>query len=65
MGTDGDPFKVSLKLWLSGKLRGTAEPVETLVEVTFRLTDAGSVKVAEAAVNSVDLERIRAARLRA
>ena len=28
--TDGDPFKVSVRLWLSGNLRGTAEALNTV-----------------------------------
>jgi hypothetical protein len=62
--TDGDPFKMKLKLWLSGKLRGTADPVNTVVPITLRLTAGGHVEIAEAAVDSVVLDQIRQARLR-
>jgi hypothetical protein len=62
--TDGDPFKIEAKLWLSGTLRGTVDAVNTVVPITFRLTDAGHVEVAEAAVDPAVLEQIRRARLR-
>jgi len=62
--TGGDPFKVTTKLWLSGKLRGTAEPINALVSVTLRLTPAGLIEAAEADITSADLEKIREARLR-
>lgn len=61
--TDGDPYKVTTKLWLSGTLRGTGEAVNTLVAVTLRLGPAGQVQVAEATVEKGVLERIRQARL--
>lgn len=63
LATDGDPFKVATKLWLSGKLRGSNDPVNALVNVTMRLTPAGSIETAEAAIDPVDLEKIRMARL--
>lgn len=62
--TDGDPYKVTTKLWLSGTLRGTGEAVNTLVAVTLRLAPAGQVQVAEAMVEEDVLEKIRQARLR-
>lgn len=61
--TDGDPYEVTTKLWLSGTLRGTGEAVNTLVAVTLRLTAAGQVQVAEAMVEDGVLEKIRQARL--
>ena len=64
LATDGDPFKVTTKLWLSGALRGTGEPINTVVSVILRLTDAGQVKVAEAEVDSKELAKIREARVR-
>jgi hypothetical protein len=65
LATDGDPFKITSRLWLSGKLRDTGEPINSLVSVTLRLTPAGTVEMAEAAVEPADLERIRKARLSA
>ena len=62
--TDGDPFKITTKLWLSGKLRASSEPINALVNVTLRLTSAGSIATAEAAMDPVDLEKIRDARRR-
>lgn len=63
--TDGDRFKVTTKLWLSGKLRGSAEPINALVAVTLRLSTAGLVEVAEGNLDPQELEKIRTARLRA
>lgn len=54
----------SLQLRLSGRLRGTGERINTLVEVAVRLTDAGVIEVAEATVDSEALQKIREARLR-
>ena len=54
---------VDLKLWLSGTLRGSGEPLNIVVDVTLRLTAAGSIEVAEAGVDPVALEKIREARL--
>jgi hypothetical protein len=61
--TDGDPFKITTRLWLSGKLRGTGEPVNAVVPVTLRLTQAGQVEAAEATVDEPTLGKIRHARL--
>ena len=61
--TDGDPFKIATRLWLSGKLRGTGEPVNAVVAVTLRLTSAGQVETAEATVDEPTLGKIRQARL--
>lgn len=63
--SDGDPFKVTTQLWLSGTLRGTGDPLHLLAHVTLRLTQAGSVEIAEAVVDAADLAKIHAARLRA
>lgn len=62
--TDGDPFKVSTRLWLSGKLRGTGEPLNVLVGVDLRLTQSGLIEVANATIDPVELDKIRQARLR-
>jgi hypothetical protein len=62
VATDGDPFKVTLKLWLSGTLRGSGESINSLVSVTLRLAAGGHVEVAEAQIDAGDLEKIRQAR---
>ncbi|MEP6783866.1 MAG: hypothetical protein ABI983_09365 [Acidobacteriota bacterium] len=62
--TDGDPFKISLKLWLSGTLRGSAEAVNALVSVSLRLAQAGHVEIADAQMTTADLEKIQEARRR-
>lgn len=63
--TDGDPCKITSQLWLSGKLRGTGEPLNALVSVTLRLAPAGQVEIAEAVVDPAELDRIQQARRRA
>jgi hypothetical protein len=60
--TDGDPFKITTKLWLSGTLRDTREAVNTLVTVTLWLNVAGSVERAESQLDGPVLEKIRQAR---
>ena len=62
--TDGDPFKIATRLWLSGTLRGSGAPVNTVVDVVLRLTEGGQIRVAEAEVDATDLEKIRQARVR-
>ena len=62
--TDGDPSTVSIELWLSGKLRGTGEAVNTVASITLRLAPAGHVEIAEAAMDPTVLDKIREARLR-
>ena len=61
--TDGDPFKLSIRLWLSGNLRGTAEAVNAVALVTLRLAPAGHVEIAEAVLDEAILDKIRQARL--
>ena len=61
--TDGDPFKVTTKLWLSGTLRDSGEPINALISVTLRLTAAGAVETAAADLDAGELEKIRTARL--
>ena len=56
--------KVAVKLWLSGTLRGTSEQLHALAAVTLQLNAAGSVEVAEATLDAVDLQKIREARVR-
>ena len=62
--TDGDPFKLSIRLWLSGNLRGTGEAMNAVASVTLRLAAAGHVEIAEAVLDDQALEKIREARLR-
>lgn len=60
--TEGDPFTIAIKLWLSGKLRGTGEAVNVIVPVTLKLAAAGYVEVAEATLDEGTLSKIRDAR---
>jgi hypothetical protein len=60
--TDGDPSKITTKLWLSGTLRGSGQALNTVVDVTLRLAPAGHVEVAEAQVDPVTLDQLRVAR---
>ena len=62
--TGADPLLVTSQLWLSGTLRGTGEPVNSVVSITLRLTPAGHVEVAEATVEPAVLDQLRQARLR-
>jgi hypothetical protein len=57
--------EISVTLWLSGRLRDTREPINSLVSVTLRLTEAGLVNTADAVMDASDLEKIRQARLSA
>ena len=56
------PTVLAFQLWLSGKLRGTGESLNSLVSVTLRLAPAGHVEIAEAQIDAGDLEKIRQAR---
>lgn len=62
--TDGDPFKMTTRLWLSGALRATNETMNTVISVTLRLTEGGLVQVAEAELDAAALDKIRQARLK-
>jgi hypothetical protein len=62
--SDVDPLEVTTKLWLSGTLRGSGEAINAVVDVTLRLSATGSVEIAEAEVDPIELEKIRTARLR-
>ncbi|HEX8028578.1 MAG TPA: hypothetical protein VF491_08955 [Vicinamibacterales bacterium] len=64
IATDGDPFKMSLQLWLSGTLRGTGDALNALVNVTLRLASTGHIDVAEALIDARVLDGIRQARLK-
>ena len=56
------PSGVRTTLRLSGTLRDSGEAVEAAVDVTLRLTPAGLVETAEAAMDPATLEKIRQAR---
>jgi hypothetical protein len=58
----GDPFTLMTRLWLSGTLHTTGEPLNEIVDVTLRLNAAGQVDVAAATMDLAALEKIRAAR---
>ncbi len=64
VATDGEPFRVTLDVWLSGTLRGSGEPVNELVQVALRLAPAGQVEIAEATMDPTALDKIRTARQR-
>jgi hypothetical protein len=51
-------------LWLSGHLRGIAEPINTVVRYSLTLAAAGWVEVAEATIDQPILDKIKDARLR-
>ncbi|TPW03271.1 MAG: hypothetical protein FD129_3072, partial [bacterium] len=61
--TDGDPFRVTTKLWLSGTLRGTGDAFNTIVRLTLRLSAPGRIAAADAEIDGPDLDRLKAARL--
>ena len=58
-----DPPKITTKVWLSGKLRGSAEAINTVVDVTLRLAPSGAVEIAEAMIDPQELQKIQKARL--
>ena len=58
-----EPLYVDLKLWLSGTLRGSGEPLNTVVGYDPSSDAAGPIEVAEAGVDPAALEKIRQARL--
>ena len=60
--SDGDPFKVKARLWLSGTLRGTGDSLNTVVDVTLNLAPAGHVEVAQASIDPLTLDQLRVAR---
>ena len=53
---------IAFKLRLLGTLRDSGEAVDTMVDVTLRLTPAGLVETAEASMDPGTLEQIRQAR---
>ena len=60
---DADPLKITTRLGLSGRLRGTNEPINTLVDVTLNIATAGHIDVAEASLDPLTLDQLRIARL--
>ena len=60
-----EPRKVPTKLWLSGTLRGTAEKINTRVNISLQLTSTDHVEIADATIDVGELQKIREARLRA
>ena len=61
-GVAGDATVVTTTLTLSGTLRDSGEAVNSAVNVTLRLTPAGTVATAEASMDPGTLEKIRQAR---
>jgi hypothetical protein len=53
---------IAFKLRLSGTLRDSGEAVDTVIDVTLRLTPVGLVETAEASIDPGTLEKIRQAR---
>ena len=62
-GTD-EGSVVQWQCWLSGRLRGTQEPVETVFEAAFELGPRGIVRRGTIVMPESELARIREARLR-
>ena len=60
--TDGDPLKVKTQLWLSGQIRDTGESINTVIDVTLRLSPSGTVEIAAAKMDESMLEKIRQSR---
>ena len=56
------PSGIRTRLRLSGTLRDSGDAVDAAVDVTLRLTPAGVVETAEAAMDPETLEKIRQAR---
>ena len=59
-----EPDVLTWQCWLSGRLRGTGEPINAVFDVTFTLTPAGIVERAAVTLAESDVDRLRAARLR-
>jgi len=57
-----DGSSVAFNLRLSGTLRDSGETIDTVVDVTLRLTPDGTVETAEASMDPGTLEKIRHAR---
>lgn len=57
-----DGARTSCRLWLSGVLRGSGQPLETVIAVTLIRAAAGHVETAEATIEDRALGLIREAR---
>ncbi len=64
LSTPGAP-PATWQCWLSGHLRGTGEPLDSVFGVDFRLAPTGRVERAAVTIDEASLARIREARLRA
>ena len=64
VGSAGDPLDVTVDVWLSGRLRGGDDPIDTVVAVHARRAEAGWIERADAIIEPAALERLRAARVR-
>ena len=53
---------ISTQLWLSGQLRDSGEPINTVIDVTLKLSQSGAVEIAAAKMDEAMLEKIRQAR---
>jgi hypothetical protein len=63
-GNTDEGLVVRWQCWLSGRLRGTHQPIETVFESTFDLEPSGVVRRASVVLSETDLTRIREARAR-
>ena len=61
--TADDSTRLSMRFWLSGTLRGTGETLNAVVGITLTLSAPGTVEIAEAEVDPLDLDKLHAARL--
>jgi hypothetical protein len=60
----GDGARASCRLWLSGTLRETGRPLETVVGITMTIAAGGHMESVAATLDDGDLALIREARLR-
>jgi hypothetical protein len=61
----GDRRTIACKVWLSGKLRGSGEAINAVVEIMLKLAQAGHVEIAKATIDPAILQSIKEARVRA
>jgi hypothetical protein len=55
---------VAWQCWLSGRLRGTDQPLNAMFDAEFSMTGAGVVERAAVTIDQEQLARLREARLR-
>ncbi len=60
--TPEPPGTIVLPLWLSGHLRGSGQPIETVMRVTVLLTASGAVAQADLALTAEHVARLSEAR---